>query len=72
MRQINCLYQIFQFETMLFKYINPIQSFDTSKIMSIKKEELNKLRDEIMDWNLQDNYADQETMCIFGNIISMK
>ena len=64
----------FQFrhpESMLFKYIDPIQSFEKDLVNAIQAEDLPKLRAEIESWNLQDNFADQEVADFFTPLLQM-
>ena len=56
-------------DSMLFKYIDPIQKSERSLLLVIEDEDLGKLREEIYKWNLQDNYADREVMRCFKEIL---
>jgi hypothetical protein len=58
-------------ESMLFKYIDPIQSFEKDLVNAIQAEDLPKLRAEIESWNLQDNFADQEVADFFTPLLQM-
>lgn len=58
-------------ENMLFKYIDPIQSFKRDLVNTIQTEDLPKLRAEIESWNLQDNFADQEVADFFTPLLQM-
>ena len=56
-------------DSMLFKYIDPIQERERNILEIIQPEDLSKLRNEIIEWNLQDNFADQEVHDFFVRIL---
>ena len=58
-------------DSMLFKYIDPIQSFKRDLLNIIQSEDLPKIREEIKVWALQDNYADQEVADFFETLLPL-
>ncbi len=52
-------------DSMLFRYIDPIQSFKQNLLGIIQADDLPKLRAEIENWNLQGNFVDQEVADFF-------
>lgn len=56
-------------DSMLFKYIDPIQSFKRNLPEIIHPDDFSKLCSEITEWNLQDNYADQEVADFFRPLL---
>ena len=58
-------------DCMLFKYIDPIQSFKRNLLETIHPGHLPKLCSEIKEWNLQDNYADQELADFFVPLLRL-
>ena len=61
-----CIYP----NNMLFKYIDPIQSFTVNLIDIIPLDDIKKLFEEVKEWNLQENYADQELKDFFNDLFT--
>ena len=58
-------------DSMLFKYIDAIHSFRRDLLNIVQAEDLPKLCEEIKEWNLQDNFADQEVADFFEPLMPL-
>ena len=58
-------------DSMLFKYIDAIHSFRRDLLNIVQAEDLPKLCKEIKEWNLQDNFADQEVADFFEPLMPL-